>query len=555
MTTLGHRPPRPDSDDVPPSPAVGPRAVTQPAGNDGISQAYSHRQILIIMSGLMLGMFLATLDQTIVSTALPTIVGEFHRQDLLSWVVTVYLLTSTVSTPLYGKASDLYGRKRVLQLSICIFLLGSALCGLAQNMTQLIGFRALQGIGAGGLMSLALAVIADIIPPRERGRYQGYFSVVFVSSSIIGPLLGGFLVDSASWRWVFYVNLPLGLLALVVINRVLHLPFASRQVKIDWAGAGLLVGGVSAILVGTQTGGRDFGWTSPTLLGIFGAGALLIVAFVMRERVAAEPILPLRLLRNDTFRGTSLIGFLTGGVMFGVIIFLPQYLQVVRGTSATASGLMMLPVLLGVLLTSIVSGRLISRFGRYKGFVVVGTIVATIGLLLLAQLGPHTSLVVLGSWMFITGGGMGLLMQTLVMATQSAVETRDLGIATSSVMFFRTMGGAVCASAFGALLTNRLTVGLTHHLPPAVAREVGRSADKLVTSPEAVKALPAAVRHAIGIAYSSALGDVFLTAVPLTAVCIGLAIALREVQLRNVSGLQRAAQEAAELEFVEPTLL
>jgi Na+/melibiose symporter-like transporter len=336
---------------------------------------------------------------------------------------------------------------------------------------------------------------------------------------------------------------------------VLHLPFAARQVKIDWAGATLLVAGVSAILVGTQTGGRDFAWTSPQLFAMFGAGLLLIVAFVLRERVAPEPILPLRLLHNDTFRGTSLIGFLTGGVMFGVIIFLPQYLQVVRGTSATASGLMMLPVLSGVLLTSIVSGRLISRFGRYKGFVVVGTIIATFGLVLLAQLGPHTSLVVLGSWMFVTGSGMGLLMQTLVMATQSAVETRDLGIATSSVMFFRTMGGAVCASAFGALLTNRLAIGLTHQLPPSVARSVGRSSDKLVTSPEAVKALPTTVRHAIGIAYSSALGDVFLAAVPLTAVTILLAIMLREVKLRNVSGLQRAAQEAGELELVEPTLL
>jgi EmrB/QacA subfamily drug resistance transporter len=548
VTTLSFRPNRRPSLDVADEPA-------EPVTPNEVQTTFSHRQILIIMSGLMLGMFLATLDQTIVSTALPTIVGEFHRQDLLSWVVTVYLLTSTVSTPLYGKASDLYGRKRILQLSICIFLLGSALCGVAQNMTQLIGFRALQGVGAGGLMSLALAVIADIIPPRERGRYQGYFSIVFVSSSVIGPLLGGFLVDSASWRWVFYVNLPLGLVALVVINRVLHLPFASRQVKIDWAGATLLVAGVSAILVGTQTGGRDFAWTSPQLLSMFGAGALLIVAFVLRERVAAEPILPLRLLHNDTFRGTSLIGFLTGGVMFGVIIFLPQYLQVVRGTSATASGLMMLPVLCGVLLTSIVSGRLISRFGRYKGFVVVGTIIATFGLVLLAQVGPHTSLVVLGSWMFITGSGMGLLMQTLVMATQSAVETRDLGIATSSVMFFRTMGGAVCASAFGALLTNRLAAGLTHHLPPDVAQAVGRSSDKLVTSPEAVKALPAAVRHAIGIAYSSALGDVFLAAVPLTAICILLAIVLREVQLRCVSVLQRAAEEAGELEFVEPTLL
>jgi EmrB/QacA subfamily drug resistance transporter len=426
-----------------------------------------------------------------------------------------------------------------------VFLVGSALCGASQNMGELIGFRALQGVGAGGLMSLALAVIADIIPPRERGRYQGYFSVVFVSSSVIGPLLGGFFVDNTSWRWVFYVNLPLGLVALVVINRVLHLPFSARQVKIDWAGAGLLVAGVSAILVATQTGGRDFGWTSPPLLGMFGAGAVLIVAFVLRERVAAEPILPLRLLHNDIFRSTSAIGFLTGGVMFGVIIFLPQYLQLVRGTSATASGLMMLPLLGGVLLTSIISGRLISRFGRYKGFVVAGTIIATGGLLLLSQLGLSTSLVVLGSWMFVTGAGMGLLMQTLVMATQSAVETRDLGIATSSVMFFRTMGGAICASAFGALLTNRLTAGLGHHLPAAAAQAVGHSADKLVTSPDAVKALPAVVRHGIAVSYSTALGDVFLATVPLTAICIVLASFMREIKLRDASGIQRAAEEEA----------
>ncbi len=533
MTTLSARPD--ESADQPEAPAA---SVASPAG-------LTHRQILVVMSGLMLGMFLATLDQTIVSTALPTIVGEFHRADMLSWVVTVYLLTSTVSTPLYGKASDLYGRKRVLQLSIVVFLLGSTLCGLAQNMTELIGFRALQGLGAGGLMSLALAVIADIIPPRQRGRYQGYFSIVFISSSVIGPLLGGFFVDAASWRWVFYVNLPLGLIALVVTNRVLRLPFTSRKVSIDWAGAGLLVAGVSAILVATQTGGRDFGWTSPQLVGMFAAGAVLIVAFVIRERHAAEPILPLRLLGNDIFRVTSMIGFLSGGIMFGVIIFLPQYLQIVRNVSATASGLMMLPMLGGVMFTSITSGRLITRWGRYKGFVVVGTIISTGGLLLMTQLDASTSLFNLGLWMFITGSGMGLLMQTLVMATQSAVETRDLGIATSSVMFFRTMGGAICAAAFGALLTNRLTSELPHHLPAAVADQVGRSANKLVTSPEAVHALPKNVQHGIDIAYSSALADVFLVATPLAAICIVLALTLREISLRDTNGLQRAAEEAA----------
>ncbi len=537
------------------SPRVAGDAQAATPPDPGSPAGLTHRQILVVMSGLMLGMFLATLDQTIVSTALPTIVGEFHRADLLSWVVTVYLLTSTVSTPLYGKASDLYGRKRVLQLSICVFLLGSALCGISQNMTQLIGFRALQGLGAGGLMSLALAVIADIIPPRQRGRYQGYFSIVFVSSSVIGPLLGGFLVDQASWRWVFYVNLPLGLVALVVTNRVLHLPFASRKVSIDWAGAGLLVAGVSAILVATQTGGRDFGWTSPQLLGMFGAGLLLIVGFVLRERVAPEPILPLRLLANDTFRITSGIGFLTGGIMFGVLIFLPQYLQLVRGVSATASGLLMLPMLGGVMFTSIVSGRLITRFGRYKGFVVSGTFIGTGGMVLLGQLSSSTPLAMLALWMFIAGSGFGLLMQTLVMATQSSVETRDLGIATSSVMFFRTLGGAICAAGFGALLTNRLTAGLPHHLPPEAARAIGRSANKLITSPEAVNALPAPVHHGIAIAYSDALAEVFMATVPLTVITIVLALRLREVKLRDSNGIQRAAEEAAEQGLIETSAI
>ncbi len=533
MTTVAARP----------SPEL---TLAEPASPGGLT----HRQILVVMSGLMLGMFLATLDQTIVGTALPTIVGEFHRADLLSWVVTVYLLTSTISTPLYGKASDLFGRKRLLQLAIVIFLIGSALCGIAQNMAELIGFRALQGLGAGGLMSLALAVIADIIPPRERGRYQGYFGAVFASSSIIGPLLGGFFVDQASWRWVFYINIPLGLAALVVINRVLHLPVARRKVSIDWLGAGLLVAGISALLVAVQSGGRDLAWSSAPLLGLVGAGVLLIVAFVRRERVAPEPILPPRLFSNDIFRVASSIGFLSGGVMFGVIIFFPQYLQLVRGETATASGLATLPMLAGMLVTSIVSGRLISRLGRYKMFVVAGTFLLTGGLVLMTQISATTPLVELFLWMFIVGSGMGLFMQTVVMATQSAVETRDLGVATSSIMFFRTMGGAIGAAVFGALLTSRLAVELPGHLPVAVARVVGRSTNKLVTSPAAVDALPTAVRRGVGTAYSAALSDVFLAAVPLAIVTIVLSLLLREIVLRTSNGIQRAAAEAV----VEPVL-
>jgi EmrB/QacA subfamily drug resistance transporter len=517
--------------------------------------ALTHRQILVIMSGLMLGMFLATLDQTIVGTALPTIAGDFHRQDLLSWVVTVYLLTSTISTPLYGKASDLYGRKRVLQLSIVVFLIGSALCGIAQSMGQLIAFRALQGLGAGGLMSLALAVIADIIPPRERGRYQGYFGAVFVSSSLIGPLLGGFFVDNASWRWVFYINLPLGLLALVVTNRVLTMPFTQRKVSIDWAGAGLLVAGISALLVAVQSGGRDFAWTSGEMVVLVTAGVLLVVAFVIRERSAVEPILPPRLFHNGSFRVASAIGFLSGAVMFGTILFLPQYLQLVRGESATVSGLTTIPMLLGVLFTSITSGRLISRIGRYKIFIVSGTFVLTAGLILMTQLSATTSIPSLMAWMFVVGSGMGAFMQTLVMATQSAVETRDLGVATSSIMFFRTMGGAIGAAGFGAFLTSRLTSQLPKYLPAGTAHSIGRNTNNLITSPDAVRALAPAVRHAIGLAYSTALSDVFIATIPLGVICVVLAFLVRELKLRSTNGMQRAAAEADEGVLTEAAVL
>jgi EmrB/QacA subfamily drug resistance transporter len=534
------------------APARGP--VAEPPAQS-VPPALTHKQILVVMSGLMLGMFLATLDQTIVGVALPTITGEFHRADLLSWVITVYLLTSTISTPLYGKASDLFGRKRLLQSSIVVFLSGSALCGLAQSMAELIAFRALQGVGAGGLMSLSLAVVADIIPPRERGRYQGYFGAVFASSSVIGPLLGGFFVDQASWRWVFYVNLPLGLAALFVLNRVLKLPYAKREVSIDWAGAGLLVAGVSCLLLAVQTGGRDFAWLSGQELGLVGVSLIFIVAFVFRERVAAEPILPPRLFHDGIFRVSSSVGFLSGGVMFGVIIFLPQYLQLVRGQSATASGLTTIPMLGGILLTSITSGRLITRLGRYKIFVIAGTLTLTAGLALLTQVSATTGIVTLGVWIFVVGAGMGMFMQTVVIATQSSVETRDLGIATSSIMFFRTMGGAIGAAAFGALLTSRLALELPRHLPAAVSHSVGRSVDKLVSTPEAVRALPPVVRDGVGVAYSDALAQVFAAAIPLALVTVVLSFMLREITLRNTNGIQRAAAEAGDTVFTESAVI
>ncbi len=330
--------------------------------------AFTHRQILAIMSGLMLGMFLAALDQTIVATALPTIVGDFHRSDLLSWVITAYLLASTASTPLWGKAGDLYGRKRVFQLAIVVFLIASALCGASQNMYELIAFRGLQGIGGGGLIALVFAIIGDVIPPRERGRYQGYFGAVFGVASVVGPLIGGFAVDSLTWRFIFYINLPLGIVALIVTNRVLRLPVRVRQVLIDWWGAILLVAAVSCILLATQLGGTSHPWGSWQVVGLFVLGAVGLAAFAVREKMAPEPILPLELFRMQIFTVANIVSFVSGIAMFGALAFLPQYLQLVHGVSATVSGLLLLPLLVGLLVMSISSGLFISRTGKYRWF-------------------------------------------------------------------------------------------------------------------------------------------------------------------------------------------
>src|SRR6266536_2245273 len=373
--------------------------------------AFTHRQILVIMSGLMLGMFLAALDQTIVATALPTIVGDFHRSDLLSWVITAYLVAS-------------------------------ALCGASRNMYELIAFRGLQGIGGGGLISLVFAIIGDVIPPRERGRYQGYFGAVFGVASVVGPLAGGFFVDNLSWRYIFYINLPIGLAALVVTNRVLRLPKRTRHVLIDWWGALLLVAGVSCILLATQSGGTDYPWGSWQIIGLFALGALVLAGFVLRESMAPEPILPLELFRMQIFTVSNIISFVSGIAMFGALAFLPQYLQLVHGVSATESGLLLLPLLVGLLVMSIGSGRYISRTGRYRWFPLAGTILVTVGLVLLSHLGAHTSLAVVSLYILVFGAGLGLFIQVLTLIVQNAVPMRQMGVATSSVTFFRSMGGA-----------------------------------------------------------------------------------------------------------------
>jgi EmrB/QacA subfamily drug resistance transporter len=523
------------------SPAVTSDA---PSGENG----FTHKQILVIMSGLMLGMFLASLDQTIVSTALPTIVGDFHRSDLLSWVITAYLLASTASTPLWGKAGDLYGRKRVFQLAIVVFLIGSALCGASQNMYELIGFRGLQGIGGGGLISLVFAIIGDVIPPRQRGRYQGYFGAVFGLSSVIGPLAGGFAVDSLSWRYIFYINLPLGIAALIVTNRVLHLPKVKRQVLIDWWGALLLVAGVSCILLGTQSGGTDYPWGSWQIVGLFALGVVLLAGFAVREKLAKEPILPLELFKMQIFTVANIISFVSGVAMFGALAFLPQYLQLVHGVSATESGLLLLPLLVGLLVMSIGSGRYISRTGNYRWFPLAGTILVTVGLVLLTRLGAHTSLAIVGLDILIFGAGLGLFMQVLTLVVQNAVPMRLMGVGTSSVTFFRSMGGAIGASALGAVLTARIAYEFPRYLPKATLASGSDSVSQLIQSPDAVNALKQsnpALHEGIIQAYAHAIDRLFLIAVPVSIVSVIVALFVKQVRLRGGAPEAKPTGDAA----------
>jgi EmrB/QacA subfamily drug resistance transporter len=482
--------------------APSPEAVHQ-AGTE-----YTHRQILVIMSGLMLGMLLAALDQTIVATALTTISRDFHRLDLYSWVVTSYLLTSTVTTPLYGKISDQFGRKRIFQFAIVVFLLGSVLSGLSQNMYQLILFRGVQGLGAGGLMSLAMAIVGDVIPPRQRGRYQGYFGAVFGTSSVLGPLVGGFLVDQLSWRWVFYVNLPLGILALVVVNRVLHLDHNPRKSKIDVAGSVLIVSGVALFLMAVQQVGTS-AHISAASAALAVSGLILVGAFIWWETKAAEPVIPLRLFRNRVFTVTNLLGFITGAVMFGAIIFPPQYLQLVRGVSPTVSGLRLLPLMGAMVACSIVSGRLISRTGRYKVFVVAGTLILAIGVALLATTTIHTSVLLFSLPLVVLGIGLGMFMQTLVIAIQNAVDISDLGVSTGAVTFFRTLGGAMGASILGAVLVGQER----SHLAADVVRYGARVGQQ----------------HA----FTNGMDKAYLWAVPVALISFGLSFLLRELKLRE----------------------
>ncbi|MEA2390134.1 MAG: hypothetical protein QOK31_243 [Solirubrobacteraceae bacterium] len=501
------------------------------------------RALATVFGALMLGMFLAALDQTIVSTALPTIVGDLGGLNHLSWVVTSYLLAATASTPLYGKLGDMYGRKPMFLAAILIFLVGSMLSGLSQSMGELIGFRALQGMGAGGLMVGAQAIIADIVPPRDRGRYMGLIGAVFAVSSVAGPLLGGFLVETISWRWVFYVNMPIGVLAVLVVAFRLHLHTPSQRRSIDYLGALLLTAGVSALILVTTWGGSQYSWGSPVIAGLAAAGVALLGAFIWHERRAAEPIIPLTLFASPVFRVASALGFFIGMAMFGAIIFIPLFLQLVYGVSPTSSGLRMLPLMAGLLGASIVSGRAISRIGRYKPFPVAGTAITSVGLFLLSRLDVATAPWVASVYMLVVGIGIGLVMQVLVLVVQNDAPARDVGVATSTATFFRSMGGSLGVAVFGAIFASRLA----DQLKAVPGKAAAHLSGGVNIRPAEVHALPAGVRHDFLLAFVNALQPVFLVGAGLTAVTFVLALLLKEIPLRATTHdrVELAATEAA----------
>jgi EmrB/QacA subfamily drug resistance transporter len=547
------------------------------ASGDG---SLTHRQILLVFSGLMLGMFLAALDQTIVSTAIRTIADDLHGLDLQAWATTAYLITATISTPLYGKASDIYGRKPFFIAAISIFLVGSIASTFATSMYMLAAFRAVQGLGAGGLMSLALAIIGDIVPPRERARYQGYFLAVFGTSSVLGPVVGGYLagqshiLNIAGWRWVFLVNVPIGLIALVVVTKVLHIPHTRRDHRLDWWGAiTITIGLVPLLIIAEQ--GQTWGWSSPRAWLCYGVGVAGLLLFLLTERLMGDDaLIPLRLFRNGVFSISSSANMIIGMGMFGGLSVIPLYLQIVKGASPTKAGLLLLPLVLGIMLASVLSGQLTARTGRYKIFPVLGTLLMTAALLLLNTIDADTPLWHTDIWMFIFGFGLGGCMQTLVIAVQNAVPARDMGVATSSATFFRQMGGTLGTAVFLSILFS--TVG--NKIAAAFASISGTSQFQSAVHDPAVIANPNnapvldLVSHGGGISgatsavlqdssfiqrldprlarpflvgFADSMHPVFLTAAAVVAIAFVLVLFMKELPLRTQSGIQARMTEDA----------
>jgi len=489
---------------------------------------------------MMLATLLAALDQTVVATALPQIVTDLHGFRDLSWVVSSFLVAATVTVPLYGKLSDLYGRRRMFVVAISIFLVGSALCGAAQSMGQLIAFRAIQGVGAGGLLPLSQAAIADLFSPRERGRYQGYIGSMWATAAVAGPLLGGTLTDAASWRWIFFINLPLGAIALVVVLRTMRAPATVRAHTIDYLGAAVLSVAITCLLLACTWGGTTYPWDSAQVLVTGLGGLVLAVVFVAIERRVAEPLLPLALFRDRIFSVSTAGGFVVGAIIFAVSIYVPVFSQGVQEISATSSGVVLIPFSLGWVAAATVTGQLISRTGRYRPFPIVGSVFILGGLTLLTLLAEGSPPVAVAGILVITGIGMGMTFQPYIIATQNAVEVSNLGIATATIQFFRSMGGSLAVAALGTLLANRLATELQTRLGAAGAARV--DTDRLLGGGASV---PGGLSAGVQAALADALHSVFLAAVPLGLVALLLAVALPELPLRTWSGRDAGAGDGA----------
>lgn len=528
-----------------PAPAVSGQAHDSPAG------ALSHKQIMAILSGLLLGMFLAALDQTIVATAIRTIGDDLHGLSVQAWVTTAFLITSTIATPLFGKLSDIYGRKPLFMIAITIFIGGSALCGLAQSMYMLAAFRALQGIGAGGLMPLALAIIGDIIPPRERARYQGYFMATFATASVLGPVIGGFFAGQSSifgipgWRWIFYINLPVGIVALFVVARVLHLQHTPRPSRIDWGGASALALTLVPLLIIAEQG-RSWGWGSAGAITCYALGAVGLASFIRAEaRMGDDALLPLRLFRGRVFPVGSAQSLIIGMGMFGGLASIPLYLQIVKGASPTKSGLLILPLVAGIMVASLISGQVTSRTGRYKIFPVVGSTLLTLALLLMTQIGADTPLWRTDILMALFGFGLGMNMQSIILAMQNSVEPRDLGVATSAVTFFRQVGGSLGTAVFLSILFSHASTNIQHELARSGVKMPTGQGGFSLNDTSGIAKLPAVVKHPILVGFSDAMDTVFLVGGLVCILAVVLSLMIKEVPLRTVSGQQARAIEDA----------
>ena len=519
--------------------------MTDTGDSTTAAPAMTHREILVVLGGLFTGIFLVALSQTSITTALPTIAGELGGVELVAWIVTAYLLAATAATPLFGRISDLHGRDRIFKLAVVIFLVGSVLAALAPNMSLLIGARAVQGIGGGGVIALAMTIMGDILSPRERGRYQGYLGAVFGVASVSGPLIGGFLVDQLDWRWVFWMNLPLGVAALLVTNRVLHLPHRRIEQRIDYLGATLLVVGVSALLLAAAWGGDQYAWGSAVIVSLGIGGLATTVLFVVHQHRTPQPIIPLRLFRSRTFSLTASGAFVIGAMMFSSLVFLPVFLQLVTGATPTEAGLLMAPLMIGVVSATTLSGRLITRTGSYKRYPVAGMLLCGVALALLATMDVDTSRPEASAYMALLGIGLGLTLQNLILVAQNDAPADDLGVVTATVNFTRTLGGSIGTAVFGAIMAAGLTARLAGRLPS----DADVDPSTVQGTPQAILSLEPQVRDVVVDAFSGAVSTVFLAAVPLAAVAFVLMLLIPEHPLRETRHVSTTRTELSTTGF------